>query len=159
MYVSPFCILSFFFLLIFMFSHPANTGNYRQQRSVTSRLPFQWNQQMRMIGLKTCCNPGAIYCLSFSLITFPGSRLENKLIKLFTTQSFTHGFKSSTPPEYSGFQQITLRQRWKKRLYPERLHKMGKKETPRPDFVLQTLGPSSLRSYCSVCSFRTVRLA
>lgn len=81
-----------------------------------------------MIGLKTCRNVGAIYCLSFSLITFPGSRLENKLIKLFTTQSFTHGFKFSTLPGYSGFQRITLRQRWRKRLYPMRLHKMGKKE-------------------------------
>ena len=70
---------------------------------------------MRMIGLKTCNNLGAIYYLSFSLITFPGSRLEDKLIKLFTTQSFTRRFKSSSPPLYSGFQQITLRHRSEER--------------------------------------------
>jgi hypothetical protein len=72
---------------------------------------------MRMIGLKSCNNLGAIYCLSFSLITFPGSRLEDKLIKLFTTQSFTRRFKSSKPPQYPGSQQITLRHRIEERDY------------------------------------------
>jgi hypothetical protein len=56
-----------------------------------------------MIGLKICSNLGAIYCLGISLITFPGSRLEDKLIKLFTTQSFTHGFKFCTPREVFWF--------------------------------------------------------
>jgi len=72
---------------------------------------------MRMIGLKTCNNLGAIYYLSFSVITFAGSRLEDKLIELFTTQSFTRSFKSSTPPQYSRFQQITLRHRFEERDY------------------------------------------
>ena len=68
-----------------------------------------------MIGLKTCNNLGVIYYLSFSVITFAGSRLEDKLIELFTTQSFTRSFKSSTPPQYSRFQQITLRHRSEER--------------------------------------------
>lgn len=72
---------------------------------------------MRMIGLKTCNNLGAIYYLSFSVITFAGSRLEDKLIELFTTQSFTRSFKSSMPPQYSRFQQITLRHRFEERDY------------------------------------------
>lgn len=69
----------------------------------TSLLLLQRNQQMRMIGLKICSNLCTIYCHGISLITFPGSRLEDKLIKLFTTQSFTHGFKFCTPREVFRF--------------------------------------------------------
>jgi len=114
---------------------------------------------MRMIGLKTCNNLGAIYYLSFSVITFAGSRLEDKLIELFTTQSFTRSFKSSTPPQYSRFQQITLRHRFEERDYilgsSIRCKKKRKKEKKsRPQFLLHALQSffPPIRSKCQVCT-------